>query len=70
MLGPQRDSPHHHRPRPSRFWLQLFLESHLDAAQLVRLRQLWLDYELKLYGARQRYGGAAMQVSCLSWISA
>ena len=51
-------------------WLQLFLESHLDAAQLAQLRELWRDYKQKIYGARQRYGGAALQVSCLCGISA
>ena len=62
---------HHHMPfhncvliilLPSPPWLQLFLESHLDAAQLARVRQLWRDYLQRAFDARLRHGSAAMQV--------
>ena len=47
---------------PSRPWLQLFLESHLDAAQLAQLRELWRDYERRVYAARQRREDVVEQV--------
>ena len=41
---------------------QLFLQTHLDAAQLIRAHSLWRAYRQKIYGARLRHGGTEMLV--------
>ena len=61
-LIPSRSSTPPPSIAPLHPWLQLFLESHLDAAQLAQLRQLWHDYKQKVIDAWQRYDGVAEQV--------
>ena len=43
----------------------MFLQTHLDAAQLVQLEALWQSHQLKVQEAQRHFLGAQAQVVCV-----